>query len=288
LGGEFGDTPLRGGVDVLSPQHLFPVSLARVVRGEGGFDKTGVTTTRPVEVISAFDLETINSMVEEDSFNPLCGHIQTVPGGLGGLDDGAKSLVRDPNGCILAESATNFPYSTQKHVTKTSEVLEEKVLLKPKGPLFQSIEPTFYNALEPKSIGVSEEFLYSLGDYTQTYPSVLREIDDSLANFIPSYKDVLNRSPLPICSGGEPIPSSSIKVPLDEKLKRASMSSSVGVSTDLKGAMFGGLETDFSPLKMRRARKLGKERETNTFLGTLVIDGIRALRSQKSLERVKK
>jgi hypothetical protein len=64
--------------------------------------------------------------------------------------------------------------------------------------------------------------------------------------------------------------------------------SSVGVSTDLKGVVFGGLEKDFSPLKTRSARKLGKEREALGSSGCLVIDGMRALRAQKTLERVKK
>jgi hypothetical protein len=33
----------------------------------------------------------------------------------------------------------------------------------------------------------------------------------------------------------------------------------------LKGVVFGGLEKDFSPLKTRSARKLGKEKENTGF-----------------------
>jgi hypothetical protein len=66
------------------------------------------------------------------------------------------------------------------------------------------------------------------------------------------------------------------------------MCSSVGDSTILKGVVFGGLEKDFSPLKMRSARKLGKEKETKATTRFLVVDGPWALRAQKSLARVKK
>jgi hypothetical protein len=62
----------------------------------------------------------------------------------------------------------------------------------------------------------------------------------------------------------------------------------VGDSTLLKGVVFGGLEKDFSPLKTRSARKLGKEKEINANTGLQVVDGPRVLRAQKALARVKK
>jgi hypothetical protein len=56
----------------------------------------------------------------------------------------------------------------------------------------------------------------------------------------------------------------------------------------LNGAVFGGLEKEFSPIKTRSVRKLGKEKETNGFSLSQVMEGTRALREQKSLARVKK
>jgi hypothetical protein len=64
--------------------------------------------------------------------------------------------------------------------------------------------------------------------------------------------------------------------------------SHVGEDTILKGVVFGGLEKDFSPLKTRSARKLGKEKETKANTSFMVVDGPRALRAQKALARVKK
>jgi hypothetical protein len=51
----------------------------------------------------------------------------------------------------------------------------------------------------------------SLSGHTQTEPTMQSVIDDSLVNFIPSYKEVLNRTPLPIYLGGENLPTSSVK-----------------------------------------------------------------------------
>jgi hypothetical protein len=77
-------------------------------------------------------------------------------------------------------------------VAKTSEVLEERDSLNLEGPLVRSNEPSPSTVWNLKTMGMSEDSLDSLGDYTQTDPSVLSEIDDSLVNFIPSYKEVLN------------------------------------------------------------------------------------------------
>jgi hypothetical protein len=55
----------------------------------------------------------------------------------------------------------------------------------------------------------------------------------------------------------------------------------------LKGAFYGGLEKDFSLLKTRSARKLGKEKVICDSTCSTMVDGPRALRAQKSLERVK-
>jgi hypothetical protein len=47
----------------------------------------------------------------------------------------------------------------------------------------------------------------------------------------------------------------------------------------LKGVVFGGMEKEFSPLKMRSARKLGKEKENIGFTSLQVSEGPRALRA---------
>jgi hypothetical protein len=103
-----------------------------------------------------------------------------------------------------------------------------------------------------------------------------------------SYKEVLNRTSLPIYSGGESFPLTTDKAPTVEKLKRNIVCNGVGESTVLKGAIFGGLENNFSPLKTRSARKLGKVKEIKDFTGLMTVDGPRSLRGHKSLARVKK
>jgi hypothetical protein len=138
------------------------------------------------------------------------------------LDVGAESLVREPKYCLLGDRETGSHSSSQNIVSKTMEAPEAWDFLKTEGPLIRTIEPSNAKALEPNTIGVVEECFDSMGDYSQTDPSVLCEIVDSLANFIPTYKDVLNRSPLPIYSGGKPLPSSLVLVLVDEISKRAS------------------------------------------------------------------
>jgi hypothetical protein len=62
----------------------------------------------------------------------------------------------------------------------------------------------------------------------------------------------------------------------------------MGKESMLKGAIHRGLEKDFPPLKTRSARKLGSEKLICDSSCTTVVDGLRALRAQKSLTRVKK
>jgi hypothetical protein len=56
----------------------------------------------------------------------------------------------------------------------------------------------------------------------------------------------------------------------------------------LKGVVRGGLEKDFSPLKTRSARKLIQEKENCASPSVVMSEGLRALRAQKALARVKK
>jgi len=56
----------------------------------------------------------------------------------------------------------------------------------------------------------------------------------------------------------------------------------------LMGAVRGGLEKYFSPLKIRSTRKLGKDKENCACSSILMIVGPRALRAQKALARVRK
>jgi hypothetical protein len=119
-------------------------------------------------------------------------------------------------------------------------------------------------------------------------PNVLSEIDETLINFIPSYRDILTQSPLSIYAGGEPVPKNLENLGKGENGRCESDHTSVGEVALLKGAVRGGLEKYFSPLKTRSARKLGKEKENCATTSVMMIDGPRALRAQKSLERVRK
>jgi hypothetical protein len=125
--------------------------------------------------------------------------------------------------------------------------------------------------------------------YTQTETSVQNVIDDSLLTFIPSYKEILNRTPLYRSTwGGGGLPSTSSKDKKSVKKEGEAVCRILCEPSTLKGVVFGGLENDFSPLKMRSARKLGKEKENTGLTSMQVLEGPRALRAQKSLARVKK
>jgi hypothetical protein len=119
-------------------------------------------------------------------------------------------------------------------------------------------------------------------------PSILSEIDDSIINFIPSYRDILNRAPLSIYDGGEPVPKNLAKIGKGETGRCEPAQTLRGEAFLLKGAVRGGLEKDFSPLKTRSARKLVQEKENCVTPSVLMSEGPRALRAQKSLERVRK
>jgi hypothetical protein len=60
-----------------------------------------------------------------------------------------------------------------------------------------------------------------------------------------------------------------------------------GKESLLKGAVLGGMEKDFSPLKTRNARKLEKDKEKLVVEKVLVAEGPQGLRDQKALARVK-
>jgi len=97
-----------------------------------------------------------------------------------------------------------------------------------------------------------------LNNIDQKELNVLVEIEESLINFILSYRDILTTSPLPIFVGGDSISKTVEKKNKEEYLRGVSVPSSVGEASLLKGVVRGGLEKDFSPLKTRSARKLGK------------------------------
>jgi hypothetical protein len=114
------------------------------------------------------------------------------------------------------------------------------------------------------------------------------EVEETILNFLPSYREVLTRTQLPIYAGGE-----LILILVKRMGRRRGVGVDVLWSGDcgdalIKGAVLGGLETYFSPIKTRSARKLGKEKELTVMPSLEVVTGPRALRAQKSLARVKR
>jgi hypothetical protein len=115
--------------------------------------------------------------------------------------------------------------------------------------------------------------------------SGLSEEEETLCNFLPTYREVLTLTQIPIFVGG---------VLLDNQ-KTGKVEGSRGQGDGgcgcrnalIKGAVLGGLETYFSPIKTRSARKLGKEKELSVIPLHEIVTGPRALRAQKALARVK-
>jgi hypothetical protein len=127
--------------------------------------------------------------------------------------------------------------------------------------------------------------LDGFGNFELLEQAVNKTVEESLIDLLPSYKEVLNRSPLQIFSGGKTLFGSG------SKTKTVSPTASVGgwgIKNELsvkKGSVFGGLEKYFSPIKTRSARKFIKEKEQEGNLILKVSEGLRALRAQKSLAR---
>jgi hypothetical protein len=114
------------------------------------------------------------------------------------------------------------------------------------------------------------------------------EVEESVFCCLPSYRDVLSRTPLQVFDGGvlvtKPIERSGR---VESSNKEGGRGSRIENSL-IKGVVLGGLEKEFSPLKTRSARKLVKEKEALEVTSGGVQEGLRALRAQKSLARVKK
>lgn len=117
--------------------------------------------------------------------------------------------------------------------------------------------------------------------------TALTVIEESITDHIPSYRDVLSRTRLPIFYGRD-----SLSPTTEKKVKGTSGSSDSliyeGRVIDIKkGAVWGGLEKDFSPLKTKSARRSGVEKENGDSHISLLNAGRRALRAQKALGNLK-
>lgn len=133
-----------------------------------------------------------------------------------------------------------------------------------------------------------ETFADHLNNNPQTNKSVLADIEDSLKNFIPTYRDILTRKTLPIFSGGVCINNFEVQEAKGENKGVSIDSIVVGEVSFMKGAVLGGLEKEFSPLKNKNARRLEIMKEKEIIVGTSQSVGPKVLRAQKSLARVKK
>jgi hypothetical protein len=133
-----------------------------------------------------------------------------------------------------------------------------------------------------------EEFTEVMNTDTIEDLIVMSEVRNYLLNFIPSYREVLTHSPLPIYAGGEILSNPGENIGKVEGARSTLTSGLGGEDALLKGVVLGGLENDFSSLKTRSARKLGKEKENLNSNSLLGLTGPRALRAQKALERVKR
>ena len=96
---------------------------------------------------------------------------------------------------------------------------------------------------------------------------------------IPSYRDILQKSKLPIYTGGRII----IGKPSTEVL--SSPGTMGEQSNDPEGSISGGLDPEFSPLKTRNTRKLKGLLSDSPQLTTPTTLVPRALRAQKALAR---
>jgi hypothetical protein len=120
--------------------------------------------------------------------------------------------------------------------------------------------------VEPSQVSIHDVLLNGAGiDSTESHsvsclkdPNVLSNLDETIFNFIPFYRDILTRSPLPIFVGREPVPKKLENPGKGEIGKCDPDHTSMGEAALLKGAVRGGMDKYLSPLKTRTARKLGK------------------------------
>jgi hypothetical protein len=122
----------------------------------------------------------------------------------------------------------------------------------------------------------------------QDHPIILSEVEEVIVDDIPSYREILTRTPFLIYDRGE-----FLKKPMGNMSKEVTPLNSIthrsgGQGFIEKGVVRGGIEKDFSPLKTRSARRLENKKQIRESIFCTVVDGLRALREQKSLERVKK
>jgi hypothetical protein len=140
------------------------------------------------------------------------------------------------------------------------------------------------NHIYSGDIDVSGEQLCGERDH----PVVLTKVEEFIVDHVSSYREILARTPLSIFDGGK-----LIKRPMGKKSKEMipvkPMSHSLGGKDSLtKGVVREGIEKYFSPLNTISARNIGNEKHLGESNCYIVVDGLRVLRAQKSLERVKK
>jgi hypothetical protein len=82
--------------------------------------------------------------------------------------------------------------------------------------LEERAKPSSLLTQEVNSSGDVEDFVGFQSVIGRNDLNVLSEIDESLVNFIPTYRDILTRSPLPIFVGGESLPKTLEKKNKDE------------------------------------------------------------------------
>jgi hypothetical protein len=109
---------------------------------------------------------------------------------------------------------------------------------------------------------------------------VSKVLEESLTTFIPSFKEVLSRTPLQIFSKGEPSSSSLSNLNMLIRMRELELGGRKRSFREQKGVVFGGLEKEFSPVKMRSARKLVKE------AGTIEVSLCRVWKVQGNLEHI--
>ena len=112
-----------------------------------------------------------------------------------------------------------------------------------------------------------------LGPFAQPVES------ESITDVIPSYRDILQKSKLPVYTGGR----INIGKPSTEVL--SSPGTMGEQSSDPKGSIRGGLDPEFSPLKTRNTRKLKGLLSDSPQLTTPTTLVPWALRAQKALAR---
>ena len=122
------------------------------------------------------------------------------------------------------------------------------------------------------------EDIYSFPQIALEYFSQPVE-SESITDVIPSYRDLLQKTILPVYSGGRIIVGKTSSEVLTSPGTKGKQSS------DPKGSIQGGLDLEFSPLKTRNARKLKGLVSDSPQLTSPPSHVPRALRAQKALAR---